>query len=102
MLPLKVFASPRRVDEAAKIVMSVEPLNATPLMFREFCKMVAVEALPVSAPTTPPLALIAPPTLSTEEMVVEPVTANAVVVAPAKVAPPLKAMLVVVAFDGNR
>ena len=49
-----------------------------------------------------PLAFNAPPILRSKEMVVEPVTASAVVVAPAKVAPPLKAICVEVALLGKR
>jgi hypothetical protein len=57
----------------------------------------SVVAPAVSAPN------VAPPTaLSWPLTVVEPVTASAVVVAPAKVAPPLNAMLVVVALPGKR
>ena len=48
-----------------------------------------------------PLALREPPTLSTLLIVEDPVTASAVVVAPVKVAPPLKASCVVVAPSGN-
>ncbi len=81
-------------------------------------EMVAVRSEPVPLPTRRPLSVVepvpplgtvravarltAPPTLRTEEMVVEPVTARAVVVAPVAVSPPLKAMAVVVALLGKR
>ena len=55
--------------------------------------------VPVKVP--PLLALSAPPTLRMLEMVEEPVTARAVVVAPAAVSPPLKAIWVEVALLGN-
>jgi hypothetical protein len=42
---------PERVPAAAVTVMSAEPLKATPLMFREVARVVAVDALPVRAPT---------------------------------------------------
>ena len=38
--------APVSVPAAAVTVMSAEPLNATPLIFREVAKVVAVEALP--------------------------------------------------------
>ena len=43
-----------------------------------------------------------PNAFNTPEIVVEPVTASAVVVAPFAVRPPLNAICVVVAFDGKR
>jgi hypothetical protein len=46
LVPLQVLVSARRVEEAAKIEMSVEPLNATPLIVREVWRVVAVFALP--------------------------------------------------------
>ncbi len=98
-VPEKVLSLARSVVEA--IMMLAVPSKVTPLIVRPVWRAVAVEALPVSAPTTPPLALSTPPTLSTEEIVVEPVTARAVVVAPTAVRPPENAMRVVVAFEGN-
>lgn len=50
LLPEKVLLLARRVDEAAVIVMSAEPLKAVPLMFLEVSRMVAVPALPEIEP----------------------------------------------------
>lgn len=50
-VPLKVFESPNRVEDAANIVMFDPPLNDTPLIVRPVCKSVAVPALPVIDPT---------------------------------------------------
>ena len=44
--PLKVLVLARRVEEAALIVMSPEPLKETPLMFLAVSNSVAVPALP--------------------------------------------------------
>jgi hypothetical protein len=52
---VQVFAFERSVEDAALIVMSAEPSNATPFMFRAAASLVAVEALPVSVPVRPPL-----------------------------------------------
>ena len=101
LVPVQVLESASSVEEAAVMVMLAVPSKVTPLMVRPVWSAVAVEALPVKLPTTPPLAFSTPPTLRTEEMVEEPVTARAVVVAPAAVRPPLKAMAVVVALEGN-
>ena len=50
--PENVLLFARRVDDAAVMVISAEPLNATPLMFRAVLSVVAVDALPVRAPMT--------------------------------------------------
>ena len=55
----------------------------------------------VEAKTAERLAKSWPLRLSVDAMVDEPVTLSAVVVAPTKVAPPLKAIWVVVAFERN-
>ena len=47
LLPLQVLVLERRVEEAAVIVMSPEPSNATVLMFFVAASLVAVAALPV-------------------------------------------------------
>jgi hypothetical protein len=71
VVPLSVDAS-----ATAVIVMSALPLNATPLMLREVCSVVAVLALPVTAPVTlpdiPPVAVISPVTPSVPGMVTFP------------------------------
>lgn len=54
LLPEKVLLLARRVEEAAVIVMSAEPLKAVPLMFLEVWRMVAVPALPVIEPVIVP------------------------------------------------
>ena len=99
LVPLNVLLFASKVEDAAVITMFPVPSKVTPLMVRPVWRAVAVEALPVSEPVTlpitPPLALMTPPTLSVLLTVVEPVTASAVVVAPAKVAPPLNASWVV-------
>ena len=100
--PENVLSLERSVEDAAVIVMFAVPSKVMLLIVRPVCKLVAVEALPVSDPTTPPFALSTPPTLSTLETVEEPVTASAVVVAPTAVSPPLNAICVVVALDGKR
>ena len=43
--------APERVPAAAVTVISAEPLNDTPLILRAVARVVAVEALPVKAPT---------------------------------------------------
>lgn len=50
LLPEKVLLLARRVEEAAVMVMSCEPLKAVPLMFLEVSRMVAVPALPEIEP----------------------------------------------------
>ena len=50
LAPEKVLLLAKSVDEAAKIVMSAEPLNDTPLMRRAVWSVVAVEALPEIEP----------------------------------------------------
>ena len=52
LTPENVLLFARRVDDAAVMVISAEPLNATPLMFRAVLSVVAVDALPVRAPMT--------------------------------------------------
>jgi hypothetical protein len=47
LLPLNVLLLASKVEEAAKMVMSAEPLKETLLMLRPVCKVVAVPALPV-------------------------------------------------------
>ncbi len=54
LLPEKVLLLARRVEEAAVIVMSAEPLKAVPLMFLEVWRTVAVPALPVIEPVMVP------------------------------------------------
>ncbi len=91
----KVLTSERSVEEAAVMLILEVPSNVTLLIVRPVWSAVAVEALPVRLPIMPPVAL------STPLIVVEPVTASAVVVAPIAVSPPLNERAVVVAFKGN-
>ena len=51
---------PVSVPAAAVIVILEVPSNETPLIVRAVCSAVAVEALPVSVPEMPPLAMMAP------------------------------------------
>lgn len=85
------------------VVVPVEPNAAVLANMLPAKRLVEVAACSEELPKTvrAPLALSAPPTLRTEEIVEEPVTASAVVVAPTAVSPPLNAISVVVAFEGN-
>ena len=49
-MPLQVFWFASKVEDAAVMVMSAVPLNAVPLMLREFWSAVAVPALPEMEP----------------------------------------------------
>ena len=51
LAPENVLSLASSVDDAAEMVMSAEPLNEVPLIVRAVCRVVAVEALPASAPT---------------------------------------------------
>ena len=48
--------------------MFAEPLNVVPLIVRPVCKVVAVEALPVSVPDSPPLNVALPAKVLVELM----------------------------------
>jgi hypothetical protein len=50
LFPVKELLSVRRVEEAALIVMSCEPLKETLLILRELARMVAEPALPEMEP----------------------------------------------------
>ena len=71
-----------------------------PLVMFDIAKLVEVAACNEVLPVTvrEEFALMAPPTFKIDEMVVEPVTASAVEVAPLAVRPPLNWMRVEVAF----
>ena len=71
LLPEKVLLSERSVEDAALIVMLLEPLNDTPLMVRAVCSVVAVPAFPVIDPLTGLLKITLPEKVSLSERMVE-------------------------------
>ena len=58
LAPEKRLSLERRVEEAAPIVISAEPLKETPLMFLAVCKTVAEPALPETVPVKLPVPLV--------------------------------------------
>src|SRR5690348_2692689 len=78
LAPVKVLLSAKSVEEAALIVMSVEPLKPTPFMFLVVWRIVAVPALPETLPVTLPVKLPVP--LVKKRFVVEAVVAKKLVV----------------------
>jgi len=58
LAPEKRLSLERRVEEAAPMVMSAEPLKETPLMFLAVCKTVAEPALPETVPVKLPVPLV--------------------------------------------
>jgi hypothetical protein len=71
LVPEKVLLFARSVEEAAVMVMSVEPLNAVPLMLREFWRRVAVPALPPMLSEEVETAYVVPPFAPTRPEKVE-------------------------------
>jgi len=80
------------------VVLSMEP-EVIPVMAKDVEVAPWREVLPETVRA--PFALRVSPMFTVEEMVVEPVTASAVVVTPTAVSPPLNARRVVVALSGN-
>ena len=66
--------APVRVPAAAVTVIAAVPSKFTPLMARAVWRAVAVLALPVTAPTTPPVAVRTPVTPSVPVMLTLPAT----------------------------
>jgi len=99
VLPNAAILALRFDDEALdKVESPVTPMVEEKVMAPEY--VCAPAKVPLKVP--PPLALSEPPTLSNDDRVVEPVTANVpVLVAPVVVRPPLKATSVEVAPAGN-
>ena len=84
--PVKVLELARRVDDAAVMVIGLEPVKVTPLMVLPGESEAAdPETLPVTLPMMPATALSWP------LIVEEPVTASEVEVAPWRVVPPVTA-----------
>lgn len=79
LLPEKVLSLASKVDEAAVMVMSCEPLNETPFMLRAVWRTVAEPALPETVPVRFPVALVK------KRFVVEAVVAKRLVVVAAVV-----------------
>ena len=78
LAPVKALSFASKVEEAALMVMSAEPLKATPLMFLEVWRIVAVPALPETEPVTLPVKLPTP--VVKKRLVVEAVVLNKFVV----------------------
>jgi hypothetical protein len=69
--PLNKLLFARRVELAAVIVISCEPLNAVPLILREVWRMVAVLALPEIEPVIVAATLSAPTLAAAAKRLVE-------------------------------